>query len=88
MGTTVKSTPRPPGNSSGHTWSRSPRMGSGRVSTDASPPASETRHKPVLLPNVAKTMLPSWPQLAPRGVPSRLHRVIAGPPEIGIFLRP
>ena len=55
------------------------------VSGSGSPPAAETRNSP--LPCLAKMIVSSGPQLAPRGPGGMGQRVIAAPPVTCIFLR-
>ena len=56
----------------------------GVVSTSGVPPSADTRNKPPFRA-VAKTMVPSPPQLAPKSA-AALHSVTAGPPARGTFL--
>src|SRR4029450_355369 len=78
----TKSADCPSGSTEGKKWPVSPAFLSGGVITRGSPPAAGTRRSPTL---VAKTMVLSAPQLAPRGFPWNLHTGIAGPPGIGVF---
>src|SRR3954469_22084735 len=60
-------------------------MGSGVVSTFGSPPPDDTESSPVTTPAGAKTIVPSAPQLAPRGAPTTRHTVTTGPPLMATF---
>ena len=85
MAVIVYSTAWPPGKISGQTWSASPPARFGRVSTVGSPPAAVIRCRPVAAFVVAKMIVPSAPQLAPRVAPSGRPSVTAGPPVIATF---
>ena len=82
----VNRTPRPPGSIDGKRWSRSSRAGSGVVSNVGVPPDAGTRQSPLASSAVAKTIVPSSPQLPPRGNPSNEHIVVADSPVRGIRL--
>ena len=66
MAVIVNSTAWPPGRISGQRWSASPPARFGRVSTVGSPPVAAIRCRPVVTLVVAKMIVPSAPQLAPR----------------------
>ena len=63
----VNTIPRPPGRMDGYQWRASLFDGSGLVNTVGSPPRAGTLMSSPA--NVANTMLPSSPQLAPRMPP-------------------
>ena len=57
------------------------------MSTVGSPPAADTRCRPVADESVAKMIVPSGPHVAPRGPPpSTAPIVTGGPPVIATFL--
>ena len=85
MAVIVNSTAWPPGRISGQTWSASPAARFGRVTTVGSPPAALIRCRPVVTLVVAKMIVPSAPQLAPRVEPSGRPSVTTGPPVIATF---
>ncbi len=83
--TTQKSTPRPPGSMSGQWWPISPSFSLTVVRASTGPPDARPRRRPSL-PTVAKIMVSSAPQLAPRGAPPGLFQsVTAWPPSTAIF---
>src|SRR2546426_4511986 len=81
---TVNRTARPPGSSSGHTWSASPCARSGRVRTVGVPPPADTRSRPVAGLIVATITVSSGAHVAPRGESTRAS-VSDGPPVIATF---
>src|SRR5215471_3750415 len=74
----VKSTALPPGRISGQRWEVSPFLRSGMVRGFGVPPAAGTRNRPEV-PDGARTMVLSAPQLAPRPR-GALQRLEGAPP--------
>jgi hypothetical protein len=67
--------------------SREVRSRSGFVRTMGSPPAADTRCRPVADTFVAKMIVPSGPHVAPRGPPPSTGPIVTGgPPVMATFL--
>ena len=79
----VNRTARPPGRTNGKRCPVSPFAASTTVIAFGSPPPADTLISP--LRPLAKTMVSSGPQLAPREAPPTPQMVIGGPPVIGTF---
>src|SRR5687767_7020637 len=77
---------RPPGNTDGRMWSRSPRSVAGLLTTLGTPPAAATLINPSAKELVAKTIVSPSTHDAPRGgEPPMLQRVMGDPPVTAIF---